>query len=564
MFTLIALGVWAAFLFSTAAVFIGMHGVYFEAAAVIVSLVLLGQVLELRARAQTSSAIRALLQLAPKTARLVGTAGDRDVPLESVVKGNRLRVRPGERVPVDGVVEEGSSSVDESMVTGEPMPVEKSKGAKVTGGTLNGNGSFVMLAERVGRETLLAQIVRMVNEAQRTRAPIQRLADQVAAWFVPAVVLVAVVTFIAWYSTGLSFAVVNAIAVLIIACPCALGLATPMSIMVGTGRGAQAGILVKNAEALETLARVDTLAIDKTGTLTEGRPRVVSFEPANADLIRMAASLEQSSEHPLAAAVLEFARGQELSKVERFGYLPGKGVIGFVDGQAAALGNAALLERLKIKVPAQSGTYLAVAGKVVATLQFADPVKPSAKAMVESLKVKGVTTVLITGDHREAAGKLAREVGIETVHAGVLPAGKFVIVDGLIKQGKIVAMAGDGVNDAPALARAHVGIAMGNGTDVAIQSAGMTLVKGDLAGLLRARVLSEAVVRNIKQNLFFAFVYNLLGVPVAAGVLYPFFDILLSPMLASAAMTFSSVSVISNALRLRKLDLLPEVRNRLP
>jgi Cu+-exporting ATPase len=564
MFTLIALGVWAAFLFSTAAVFLGMHGVYFEAAAVIVSLVLLGQVLELRARAQTSSAIRALLQLAPKMARLVGQAGDRDVPLESVVKGNRLRVRPGERVPVDGMVEEGSSSVDESMVTGEPMPVEKSKGAKVTGGTLNGNGSFVMLAERVGRETLLAQIVEMVNAAQRTRAPIQRLADRVAGWFVPAVVLVAVVTFIAWYPSGLSLAVVNAIAVLIIACPCALGLATPMSIMVGTGRGAQAGILVKNAEALETLARVDTLAIDKTGTLTEGRPRVTSFEPANADLIRIAASLEQSSEHPLAAAVLEFARGQALSKVERFGYLPGKGVIGFVDGQAAALGNAALLERLKIKVPAQQGTYLAVAGKVAATLQFADPVKPSAKVMVDSLKAKGVTTVLITGDQREAAGKLAREVGIATVHAGVLPAGKLAIVDGLIQQGKIVAMAGDGVNDAPALARAHVGIAMGNGTDVAIQSAGITLVKGDLTGLLRARVLSEAVVRNIKQNLFFAFVYNLLGVPVAAGVLYPFFGILLSPMLASAAMTLSSVSVISNALRLRNLDLLPEVRNRLP
>ena len=567
MFTLIAIGVLAAFGFSTAAMLGGLHahGVYFEAAAVIVSLVLLGQVLELRARAQTSSAIRALLSHAPKTARRIDASGDHDVPLEEVVAGDRLRVRPGERVPVDGVIEEGAGSVDESMITGEAMPVEKTAGARVTGGTLNGTGSFIMRAERVGRDTLLAQIVRMVNEAQRTRAPMQRLADRVAAWFVPGVVLAAAITFVVWWQfAGLTPAVVNAIAVLIIACPCALGLATPMSIMVGTGRGAQAGILVKNAEALETLSRVDTLAIDKTGTLTEGRPRVVAFEPLRDDLLRIAASLEQASEHPLAAAVIAFARerGVTAAPVQRFGYLPGKGVIGVVEGRAAALGNAAMLAQLSLPVPAEAGTYLAVDGKVEATLRFADPVKASAKHAIERLKADGVTTVLITGDNQETADAVARETGIAEVHARVLPEGKHAIVDGLIKQGKIVAMAGDGVNDAPALARAHVGIAMGNGTDVAIESAGITLLKGDLAGLLRARRLSEAVVRNIKQNLFFAFIYNLLGIPVAAGVLYPFFGILLSPMLASAAMTFSSVSVISNALRLRRLDLLPEVSNR--
>ena len=576
MFTLIALGVGAAFLFSAVAVLAPhlfpheLHGgLYFEAAAVIVSLVLLGQVLELRARAQTSSAIRALLELAPKTARRVEPGGDRDVPLAQIAKGDRLRVRPGERVPADGVVEEGSSSIDESMITGEPVPVEKAVGARVTGGTVNGNGAFVMRAERVGRDTLLAQIVRMVNEAQRTRAPIQRLADRVAAWFVPAVVLVAAATFGLWYwlgpAPGLAYAIANATAVLVIACPCALGLATPMSIMVGTGRGARAGVLVKNAEALETLARVDTLAIDKTGTLTEGRPRVTAFEPARDDLIRIAASLEQSSEHPLAAAVLAFARERGIAPapVQRFGYLPGKGVIGMVEGRAAALGNAALLERLSLAVPAQPGVYLAVDGKLAAVLQFEDPLKPSARATIAALQASGVEVELITGDRREPAEAAARAVGIERVHAGVLPAGKHAIVDALIRQGKIVAMAGDGVNDAPALARAHVGIAMGNGSDVAIESAGIALVKGDLAGLLRARLLSKAVVRNIKQNLFFAFVYNLLGVPVAAGVLYPFFGILLSPMLASAAMTFSSVSVISNALRLRKLKLSPEVGDRL-
>ena len=567
MFTLIAIGVVTAFAFSVVSVLLPrwfpheFHGaVYFEAAAVIVTLVLLGQVLELRARAETSSAIRALLALAPKTARRIEAAGDeRDVPLELVAKGNRLRVRPGERVPVDGIVLEGASSVDESMVTGEPLPVEKTSGGRVTGGTLNGNGSFVMRAERVGGETLLAQIVKMVNEAQRTRAPIQRLADQVAAWFVPAVVAVSILTFALWFLLGpeprLAFAMINAISVLVIACPCALGLATPMSIMVGTGRGAQVGVLVKNAEALETLARVDTLAIDKTGTLTEGRPRVTAFEPADRDdLVAIAASLEQASEHPLAAAVIAYARSRGLpaaASVERFGYLPGKGVIGVVGGRAAALGNEALLAQLNLTAPRPGATYLAVDGKVEAVLEFADPIKQDAASTIAAFQALGITVVLVTGDGEAAAKTVAQAAGITEVHASVLPAGKHKIVEDLMARGRIVAMAGDGVNDAPALAKAHVGIAMGNGTDVAIQSAGITLVKGDLAGLLRARRLSEAVVANIRQNLFFAFVYNLLGVPVAAGVLYPFFGILLSPMIASAAMTFSSVSVISNALRLR-------------
>jgi Cu+-exporting ATPase len=567
MFTLLAMGIGVSFVFSVVSVLAPglfpheLHGaVYFEAAAVIVSLVLLGQVLELRARARTSAAIRALLELAPKTARLVESGGDRDIPLDRVKRGDLLRLRPGERVPVDGVVTEGQTSVDESMITGEPVPVEKAAGARVTGGTLNGNGSFVMRAERVGRETLLAQIVKMVNEAQRTQAPIQRLADRVAAWFVPAVLLVAVLTFAAWYTWGpsLGFALVNAISVLVIACPCALGLATPMSIMVGTGRGAQSGVLVKSAEALETLASIDTLAIDKTGTLTEGRPRITRFEPLRDDLVRIAASLEQSSEHPLAAAVLAFARERGVSpapRVERFGYLPGKGVVGVVEGRAAALGNASLVEAVNLSVPDAAGTYLAVDGRLEAALSFEDPLKPSASATIAALKSDGITPVLITGDQHAAAAVVARAAGIAQVHAGVLPAGKHKIVEDLIAQGRTVAMAGDGINDAPALAKAHVGIAMGNGTDVAIQSADIALVKGDLAGLLRARRLSQAVVRNIKQNLFFAFVYNLLGVPVAAGVLYPFFGVLLSPMLAAAAMTFSSVSVISNALRLRRVNL---------
>lgn len=573
MFTLIGIGVGAAFLYSAVAILLPhllpqeMHGgVYFEAAAVIVTLVLLGQVLELRARARTSSAIRALLELAPRTARRVGADGtDRDVPVDQLRVGDRLRVRPGERVPVDGAVEDGASSIDESMVTGEAMPVAKQAGARLTGGTLNGNGAFVMRAQRVGRDTLLAQIVRMVNEAQRTRAPIQRLADRVAARFVPAVVAVALITFALWYALGpeprLPCAVVNAIAVLVIACPCALGLAMPMSIMVGTGRGAQAGVLVKSAEALETLAQIDTLAIDKTGTLTEGRPRVIAFEPPDPALVRIAASLEQSSEHPLATAVIACAREQQVSaagKVERFAYLPGKGVIGVVDGKPAALGNAALLAQLKLPAPlagAEGATFLAVSGRVAATIRFADPLKPTAAATIAALKREGIKPVLITGDHADAARAAATAAGIEQFHAAVLPQGKHALIEKLIAEGRKVAMAGDGVNDALALAKAHVGIAMGNGTDVAIQSAGITLVKGDLAGILRARHLSQAVVSNIRQNLFFALFYNLLGVPIAAGALYPAFGILLSPMIAAAAMTFSSVSVISNALRLRSLDL---------
>jgi Cu+-exporting ATPase len=566
MFTLIALGVASAFLYSLAVQLFPtwipheMHGgVYFEAAAMIVSLVLLGQVLELRARARTSAAVRALLELAPKTARLVEDSGDRDIPVDEIRKGQLLRVRPGERIPVDGVIQQGFSSVDESMVTGEPIPVEKAPLARVTGGTLNGNGSFVMRAERVGKETLLAQIVKMVNQAQRSRAPIQRLADVVASWFVPAVILVALLTFAAWWLWGpeprLVYAVVNAVAVLIIACPCALGLATPMSIMVGTGRGAQSGVLVRNAEALETLAKVDTLVFDKTGTLTQGKPVITRFDPGSAELIHIAASLEQSSEHPLAGAILAYARslGIAPSPVSRFAYLPGKGVAGMVDGRASALGNERLMEALNVRT--EPGTWLAVDGRIAARIEFEDPLKADAVTTIGALKKEGLSLVLLTGDKRGAAETVARHVGIDEVHAEVLPGEKHDLIAKLTGQGRSVAMAGDGVNDAPALARAHVGIAMGTGADVAIESAGITLVKGDLAGLLRARRLSEAVMRNIKQNLFFAFIYNLLGVPIAAGVLYPFFGILLSPMIAAAAMTFSSVSVIGNALRLRSLVL---------
>ncbi|MEZ5355759.1 MAG: heavy metal translocating P-type ATPase [Bryobacteraceae bacterium] len=566
MFTLIALGVSAAFLYSLAVMLLPaiipheMHGgVYFEAAAVIVSLVLLGQVLELRARARTSTAIRALLQLAPKTARKVEDGGDREVQIDAIVKGDRLRVRPGERVPVDGAIEEGHSSIDESMVTGEPLPVEKGIGARVTGGTLNGNGSFVMRAERVGRDTLLARIVKMVNEAQRSRAPIQRLADSVASYFVPAVVAVAALAFLAWYVFGpeprLVYAVVNAVAVLVIACPCALGLATPMSIMVGAGRGAQSGVLIRSAEALETLGKVDTLVFDKTGTLTVGRPSITAFSPDDANLVRIAASLEQSSEHPLADAMLAFARDRGIAPapVSRFAYLPGKGIAGMVDGHAAALGNEKLMEALG--VVAEPGTWLAVDGKAAARIEFEDRLKPDAAQTVRALKEEGLSLVLLTGDKLATAEPVARAAGIDRVHAGVLPQEKDSMIAKLIAEGRTVAMAGDGVNDAPALARAHVGIAMGTGADVAIESAGITLVKGDLHGLLRARRLSQSVMRNIKQNLFFAFFYNLLGVPVAAGLLYPFFGILLSPMIAAAAMTFSSVSVIGNALRLRSLKL---------
>jgi Cu+-exporting ATPase len=579
MFTLIALGVAASFGFSAVSVALpsllphAVHGhVYFEAAAVIVSLVLLGQVLELKARARTSSAIRSLLQLAPKTARLVDRHNrETDVPLDQVHPGNSLRVRPGERVPVDGEVTEGSSSIDESMITGEPLPVEKSSGSKVTGGTLNGSGSFVMKAEKVGRDTLLAQIVKLVNEAQRTRAPIQRLADVVAGYFVPAVVAVAIVTFFAWYFIGpepaFANALVNAIAVLIIACPCALGLATPMSIMVGTGRGANAGVLVRSAEALEALAKVDTLVIDKTGTLTEGRPRVTVLEPE--DLTYLLATLERGSEHPLAEAIAAYAQAQGVQpgKVERFMAIPGKGIVGNVDGQQVALGNEKLLETLSLKAgpwaePAReyrlggaTVAYAVVDGQVAGFVAVEDPLKPNAVDVVKKLQSDGVNVVMVSGDSAATAAAVAQQAGIQQAYGDVLPAGKESIVADLAASGRKVAVAGDGVNDAPALAKAYVGIAMGTGTDIAMQSADITLVKGDLAGILRARRLSAAVLANIRQNLFFAFVYNLLGVPVAAGILYPFFGVVLSPMLAALAMTFSSVSVISNALRLRSLKL---------
>ena len=590
MFTLIAIGTGTAYSYSVVATiapgifppgFRGMHGeveVYFEAAAVITALVLLGQVLELRARSRTSSAIRALLGLAPKTARRVGGEGtESDVPLEQVQPGDSLRIRPGEKVPVDGVVIEGASAVDESMITGEPMPVEKSAGSRVVGGTVNGTGSFLMRAERVGKDTLLAQIVRLVSEAQRSRAPIQRLADRVAAYFVPAVVVVAMLTFVIWAVAGpeprLAYALVNAVAVLIIACPCALGLATPMSIMVGTGRGATAGVLIRNAEALEVLERINTLVVDKTGTLTEGNPRLTTIEVApgenDSELLRLAASLERSSEHPLAAAIVDaaLAKGLALESVQDFRSLTGKGAVGSVAGRTVALGNDKLLEELGIdshplaaradalKKDGQTAVYLAVDGKAVAALGVADPIKPSTPAALRALHQEGLRIVMLTGDSRATAEVIARKLGIDEVRAEVLPAGKVEEVKRLQAQGLMVAMAGDGINDAPALAQASVGIAMGTGTDVAMESAGVTLVKGDLNGIVRARKLSRATMRNIRQNLFFAFIYNSFGVPIAAGVLYPFFGLLLSPILASAAMTFSSVSVITNALRLRKLTL---------
>ncbi|HVK71528.1 MAG TPA: heavy metal translocating P-type ATPase [Polyangium sp.] len=585
MFTLIAIGTGTAYLYSVAATIVPsmfptsfrVHGgvvpVYFEAAAVIVTLVLVGQVLELRARSRTSGAIRALLGLAPKTARRLRDGVEEDVPIESVAVGDRLRVRPGERIPVDGVVLEGRSSVDESMVTGEPIPVEKDVGDRVTGGTVNGAGGFVMRAERVGQGTLLAQIVRMVGEAQRTRAPIQRLADVVSAWFVPAVVLTALLTFVAWALLGpeprLAYALLNAVAVLIIACPCALGLATPMSIMVGTGRGASAGVLIKNAEALEALERVDTLVVDKTGTLTEGKPAVASIMPLDgADervVLRVAASLERGSEHPLASAILAAAneRGIELAAVTSFRSLTGRGVTGVVEGEPAALGNARLLEEISIecvealaraealRARGQTVVFVARGGRVLGLVGVADPIKSSAKEALSALREEGLSIVMLTGDSRTTAEAVARELGITTIEAEVLPDQKSAVVERLTKSGKVVAMAGDGINDAPALARAAVGIAMGTGTDVAMESAGITLVRGDLRGIVRARRLSRATMRNIRQNLFFAFVYNGLGVPLAAGVLYPFFGLLLSPMIASAAMSLSSVSVITNALRLR-------------
>ncbi|MCW5891255.1 MAG: heavy metal translocating P-type ATPase [bacterium] len=582
MFTLIAIGTGVAWGYSVVAVLFphaipaaGAHGVplYFEAAAVITTLVLVGQVLELRARSQTGSAIRALLGLAPKTARRLRDDGsEEDVALDAVQVGDRLRVRPGEKVPVDGVVLEGRSAVDEAMISGEPVPVEKSAGAAVTGGTVNGTGGLVVRATRVGRDTLLAQIVRMVSEAQRSRAPIQRLADVVAAWFVPAVVAVAVAAFVVWMLVGpeprLAGALVAAVSVLIIACPCALGLATPMSIMVGTGRGAQAGVLVKNAEALEVMERVDTIVVDKTGTLTEGKPRLVTVEGGD-ELLRLAASLERGSEHPLAAAIVRGAeeRGMSLAETRDFASETGKGVTGIVDGRRVGLGNRALLDALGIDPGALAGRaealraegqtvmFVVVDGAAAGLVGVADPIKATTSDALAALRAAGLRIVMLTGDARATAEAVARQLGITDVAAEVLPAHKRDVVERLIGEGRVVAMAGDGVNDAPALARAHVGIAMGTGTDVAMESAGVTLLRGDLGGIVRARRLSHAVMANIRQNLFFAFVYNALGVPVAAGVLYPWFGVLLSPMLAAAAMSLSSVSVIGNALRLRRAPL---------
>ena len=590
MFTLIGLGVSVAYGFSLVATGApglfpasfrgpeGRVGVYYEAAAVITTLVLLGQVLELRARRATSGALRSLLELAPPDARRIRADGsEEDVPLDELAVDDRLRVRPGEKVPVDGVIEEGRSTIDESMITGEPLPVDKSADDAVTGGTVNQTGGFVMRVTRVGEDTLLSRIVHMVAEAQRTRAPIQRLADVVAGWFVPTVVAVAVVAFIAWSVWGpepaMAYALVNAVAVLIIACPCALGLATPMAIMVGTGKGAQSGILVKNAEALETLEKVDTVVVDKTGTLTEGRPRLTAVEAAGErgedELLRLTASLERASEHPLAAAIVEGAREREveLTDVGDFDSATGKGVTGTVDGRRVAVGNRAMMESAgavdealaeraeELRREGQTVMFVAVDGAAAGLVGVSDPVKETTAEALDSLHAAGIRVVMITGDSRATAEAVGRELGIDEIHAEVLPEDKNRIVTELQERGAIVAMAGDGINDAPALAKAHVGIAMGTGTDVAMESAGVTLVKGDLRGIAKALRLSRGTMRNIRQNLFFAFVYNSLGVPVAAGVLYPWFGILLSPMIAAAAMSLSSVSVIGNSLRLRRLTL---------
>ncbi len=590
MFTLIGLGVGVAWLYSVVATLwptlfpaslrgpSGAVPVYFEAAAVITVLVLLGQVLELRARSQTSSAIKALLGLAPKTARRIGAGGvEQDVPLDQVVAGDTLRVRPGEKVPVDGVVVEGGSAVDESLVTGEPMPVEKHPGDRLIGATVNGTGSLVMRAERVGAETLLAQIVHMVSEAQRSRAPIQKLADQVSAYFVPAVVLASIVTFAAWGIAGpeprLAHALVNAVAVLIIACPCALGLATPMSIMVATGKGATAGVLFRNAEAIEVLRKVDTLVVDKTGTLTEGKPKVTAVValdgPDDATLLRLAAAVERGSEHPLAAAVVAAADGRGLAapKATAFKAVPGRGVVASVEGRPVALGTAQLLEGLGMDTGPLTGRaealrrdgatamLVAVDGKPAGLLGVSDPIKATTPEAIRALHDDGIRVVMLTGDNRTAAQAVAARLGMDEVVAEVLPDQKADAVKRLQAEGRVVAMAGDGINDAPALAQAQVGIAMGTGTDVAMESAGVTLVKGDLRGIVRARRLSRATMRNIRQNLFWAFAYNTVGVPLAAGVLYPAFGILLSPIIAAAAMSFSSVSVVGNALRLRRARL---------
>ncbi|NBC23290.1 MAG: cadmium-translocating P-type ATPase, partial [Gammaproteobacteria bacterium] len=590
MFTLIGLGVSVAYGFSLVATLApglfpasfrgpeGRVGVYFEAAAVITTLVLLGQVLELRARRATSGALRSLLELTPPDARRIREDGsEEDVSLDELAVDDRLRVRPGEKVPVDGVIEEGRSSIDESMITGEPLPVEKNPDDTVTGGTVNQTGGFVMRVSRVGEDTLLSRIVHMVAEAQRTRAPIQRLADVVAGWFVPTVVAVAVIAFIAWSVWGpepaMAYALVNAVAVLIIACPCALGLATPMAIMVGTGKGAQSGILVKNAEALETLEKVDTVVVDKTGTLTEGQPRLTAVEAAGEtgeeELLRLAASLERASEHPLAAAIVEGAREREveLTDVGDFDSATGKGVTGTVDGRRVAVGNRAMMDSAgavdealaaraeELRREGQTVMFVAVDGAAAGLVGVSDPVKETTAEALDSLHAAGIRVVMITGDSRATAEAVGRELGIDEIHAEVLPEDKNRIVTELQESGRMVAMAGDGINDAPALAKAHVGIAMGTGTDVAMESAGVTLVKGDLRGIAKALELSRATMRNIRQNLFFAFVYNSLGVPVAAGVLYPWFGILLSPMIAAAAMSLSSVSVIGNSLRLRRLNL---------
>lgn len=590
MFTLIAMGVGVAYVYSVVGTVIpesfpatfrghgGAVAIYFEAAAVITVLVLLGQVLELRAREATSGAIKALLQLAPKTARRIGGDGtDHEVQIESLKVGDELRVRPGEKVPVDGVILEGRSSLDESLVTGESMPVTKEAGGKVIAGTLNQSGGFVMRADKVGRDTLLSQIVKMVADAQRSRAPIQRLADQVAGWFVPVVIVVALVAFGVWAYFGpeprMAFGLVAAVSVLIIACPCALGLATPMSIMVGVGRGAQVGVLIKNAEALERMERIDTLVVDKTGTLTEGKPKVVSIVPTagfdESEILRLAASVERASEHPLADAIVRSAkeRNLELSKVEEFDSPTGKGAAGKVDGKSILLGNSKFLSSLGVetlslnadgeRMRADGATVIniAVDGKLAGLFAIADPVKQSTPAALKALAEEGVEVIMLTGDNQTTANAVARTLGITNVEAEVLPDQKSAVVTKLQKAGRIVAMAGDGVNDAPALAAAEVGIAMGTGTDVAMESAGITLLKGDLGGIVRARKLSQATMSNIRQNLFFAFIYNAAGIPIAAGILYPNFGILLSPIIAAAAMALSSVSVVGNALRLRVIRL---------
>jgi P-type Cu+ transporter len=591
MFTLIGLGTGVAYVYSVVATIApgtfpeslrrmdGYPDLYFEAAAAITALVLLGQVMELRARSRTSAAIRGLLDLSPKTARLVSADGsEKDIPLAQVKPGDRLRVRPGEKIPVDGVVIEGRSSIDESMITGESIPVQKEAHSKVIGATINATGSFIMQAERVGSETLLARIVQLVGQAQRSRAPIQRLADRVSAWFVPAVVAVSGITFVAWFAIGpqprLANALVNAVAVLIIACPCALGLATPMAIMVGTGRGAHAGVLIKNAEALETLEKVDTLVVDKTGTLTEGKPKltaIATVESGNTDeMLRLAASLERASEHPLGAAIVNAAREKSLSLSDPsdFSYLPGKGIQGTVDGKRVAVGNATLMfdlgasphtptPALITDIPGGTNLSVAVDGKYSGNLSVADQIKASTPHAIRGLKALGVHIVMLTGDSNSTAKAIAEKLGLKNdeFESEVLPARKSEVIQRLQAEGRVVAMAGDGINDAPALAQANVGIAMGTGTDVAMESGGIILVKGDLTGIVRARKLSQATMRNIRQNLFFAFIYNALGVPIAAGILYPFFGILLSPIFAAAAMSFSSVSVIVNALRLRHAKL---------